>query len=61
VALSGGSACSSHSLEPSRVLTRLGIERDLALCSLRISIGRYTTEEDVRGILAAFDRVVNWG
>ncbi|WP_058986372.1 cysteine desulfurase family protein [Hugonella massiliensis] len=61
VALSGGSACSSHSLEPSRVLTRIGIPRDLALCSLRISIGRYTTEDDVRGVLAAFDRVVNWG
>lgn len=60
VALSGGSACSSHSLEPSRILKRIGISRDLALGSLRMSIGRYTTEEDVRATIAAFDRVLEW-
>lgn len=60
VALSGGSACSSHSLEPSRVLKRIGISDDLAIGSLRISMGRYTTEEDVKKTLAAFDRVLSW-
>lgn len=60
VALSGGSACSSHSLEPSRVLKTIGIERDLALCSLRFSLGAFTTSEDVEYALEAFDRVVNW-
>ncbi|WP_281702328.1 cysteine desulfurase family protein [Cryptobacterium curtum] len=60
VALAGGSACSSHSLEPSRVLKQIGIDRDRALCTLRISIGRSTTEEDVHGILAAFERVLSW-
>lgn len=60
IALSGGSACSSHSLEPSRVLRRIGISRDRALCSLRISIGRTTTQDDCDKILEAFSRVVNW-
>lgn len=60
VALTGGSACSSHSLEPSRVLKAIGVERDVALGSLRFSMGRYTTEEDVDAALKAFDGVINW-
>ena len=60
VSLSGGSACSSHSLEPSRVLKTIGIERDLALCSLRFSFGAFTTAQDVQYVLQTFDRVVNW-
>ncbi len=59
-ALSGGSACASHSLEPSRVLKQIGIERDLALGSLRFSIGRYTESDDVEACLAAFDKVLCW-
>ena len=45
--VSGGSACSSHSLEPSHVLTALGIDADRAYGSLRISFGRYTTQDDL--------------
>jgi len=60
IALSGGSACSSHSLEPSRVLKEIGIDRDLALCSLRFSMGNLTTEEDVDACLAAFEEVLAW-
>ena len=41
-------------------LNQIGIDRDRALCTLRISIGRSTTEEDVHGILAAFERVLSW-
>lgn len=59
-AVSGGSACSSHSLEPSRVLTSMGIQADWARCALRLSMGRYTTQEDVDAILAAIPDVMAW-
>lgn len=58
--VSGGSACASHSLEPSRVLTSIGIARDKALGALRISMGRYTTQEDIHGFLNATERVLHW-
>ncbi|MEE9168043.1 MAG: cysteine desulfurase family protein [Candidatus Neomarinimicrobiota bacterium] len=47
LAVSTGSACSSGSARPSRVLKVMGIPDDLNLQSLRISFGRYTQEEDV--------------
>ncbi len=47
IALSTGSACSSGTPEPSHVLRALGISQDRARSSLRIGLGRFTTEEEV--------------
>lgn len=47
VAMSSGSACTSASLEPSYVLKGLGVGDELAHSSLRLSFGRWTTEEEV--------------
>ena len=47
IACSSGSACTSASLEPSYVLKALGVGDELAHSSLRLSLGRWTTQEEV--------------
>ena len=58
IAVSSGSACTSASLEPSYVLRALGRSDELAHSSLRMTIGRYTTAEEIDYVVATLrDRV----
>jgi len=58
IAVSTGSACSSGSLEPSHVLLSIGCPPEIAHGSLRISMGRFTTEADVDYFLEVFPPIV---
>jgi cysteine desulfurase len=58
VAASHGSACSSGALEPSKVLLSMGYSQERALQSLRFSLSRYTTEEEIDRAVAIITEVV---
>jgi cysteine desulfurase len=55
---SAGSACSSGSVNPSHVLTAMGLSRDDARSSLRFSLGRTTTEEEIDRALEIIPRII---
>lgn len=58
LAVSSGSACTSASLEPSYVLRALGLNDEMAHSSIRFSIGRFTTEEDIDKAIAKIRHAV---
>ena len=58
ICVSTGSACSSASTEPSHVMLALGMSPLEAHSSLRMSLGRWTTEEDIATVLEVLPRVV---
>ncbi|MFZ5511810.1 MAG: IscS subfamily cysteine desulfurase [Pseudomonadota bacterium] len=59
VAVSSGSACTSASLEPSYVLRALGRNDELAHSSIRFTIGRFTTEEEIDFTVDLLQRKIN--
>jgi len=58
ICASSGSACTSGSLEPSHVLLAMGIPHEMAHSSLRMSLGRYTTEKEIDKVLAVLPPIV---
>jgi cysteine desulfurase len=58
VACSTGSACMSSSLEPSHVLRAIGLHPEIARGSLRFTLGKYTTEDEVAHVLGILPGIV---
>ena len=59
IAVSTGSACSSEAMEPSHVLTAMGVPVELARGSVRFSLGKKNTDEEIDRVLEAFPRIVS--
>ena len=58
IACSTGSACSSFKLEPSHVLLAIGLRPEQAHGSLRVSLGRHTTEKDINKLIKILPKIV---
>jgi len=58
IALSTGSACTSGALEPSHVLTAVGLSRDQAYNTIRVGIGRFTMEQELDHAAVRIGQVV---
>ena len=58
IACSSGSACSTGAVEPSHVLTAMGVPRELGVAALRFSFGKDNTVEDVEAVVAALPKIV---
>jgi len=58
-AVSSGAACSSGAVEPSHVLTAIGLSRQEARSSIRFSLGKQNTEEEVDALLEVLTKVVS--
>lgn len=59
IAISSGSACTSASLEPSYVLRALGVKDELAHSSIRFSIGRFTTKQEINYTIQTVHKAIN--
>ena len=58
IAASSGSACTTGALDPSHVLTAMGIDRDLAHASLRLTVGKSTTDADIDRVIETLPEIV---
>jgi cysteine desulfurase len=58
IACSSGSACSTGAVEPSHVLTAMGVSRELGVAALRFSFGKENTREDVEATVAVLPKIV---
>ena len=58
IACSSGSACSTGAVEPSHVLTAMGVPRELGVAALRFSFGKDSTLEDVDAVTSALPKIV---
>ena len=58
IACSSGSACSTGAVEPSHVLSAMGVPRELGIAALRFSFGKDNTLADVEAVAAAFPKIV---
>jgi len=58
ICASTGSACSAESLEPSHVLTAMQIPPEEARCSLRFSLGKWTSESDIERVLHILPEII---
>jgi cysteine desulfurase len=59
VAVSHGSACASGALEPSRVLLNMGLPKKLAASSLRFSLSRFTSKEEIERTIEIISSLIN--
>lgn len=58
IAVSSGSACTSATLQPSHVLKAIGVPDDLALSSVRFSLGRFSTETEVNAAIQLIEKTL---
>lgn len=59
IAVSSGSACTSGSLDPSHVLTAMGLSHDEARSAIRITMSKYTEPADIDALISAMKTIIN--
>lgn len=58
IAISNGSACTSHSIEPSHVLTAMGLDEVSSFSSIRLSLGKFNTKDEVNSVIQALGEII---